>query len=209
MNQTAGYELRNPLAFFIGAPADTPRDPDYALARAAAGGAMSSVGELYSRHSHRVYSLCLRMTHNPADAEDLTQEVFIQLLRKIGSFRGECLFTTWLHRITINEVLMSFRRVKRRREDVTEDIEAEESASHLNQHGVPPRVFDQMALSAALSRLPTGSRTVFVLYDVEGYTHEEVACMLGCAVGTSKSQLHKARMRLRRLLLLESGKPES
>jgi RNA polymerase sigma-70 factor (ECF subfamily) len=184
----------------MGIPAHNPNDSDYALARAAASGALAAVGDLYDRHSRRVYSLCFRMTRNAADAEDLTQEVFIQLLRKIGTFRGESQFTSWLHRLTVNQVLMYFRHVKARREKIAEDLEAEISISHQSKYSARSHIVDKIGLDAALQQLPPGCRSVLVLFDIEGYSHEEVASMLGCSVGNSKSQLHKARLKLRRLL---------
>jgi RNA polymerase sigma-70 factor (ECF subfamily) len=146
------------------------------------------------------------MTRNEADSEDLTQEVFIQLYRKIGSFRGESQFTSWLYRLTVNQVLMSFRRAKARKEEIAEDPEAEIPTSHRNLHSVCTQVMDKIALDAALSQLPSGCRLIFTLHDIEGYSHEEIARMLGCAPGTSKSQLHRARMKLRRRL--HSGGPD-
>src|SRR5690349_21030302 len=125
MNQTASCDCLRPRPFFPGVAAGNPKDSDYALALAAARGALAAVGDLYDRHSRRVYSLCLRMTRNAADAEDLTQEIFLHLMRKIESFRGESQFTTWLHRLTINHVLMHFRHLRVLRETLTEDVEAE------------------------------------------------------------------------------------
>ena len=204
MNQTASYDLLRPRIFVAGVADRQPEDSDFALARAATEGGVAALGELYKRHKRRVYSLCFQLTHNAADAEDLTQEVFILLFRKIGSFRGESLFTTWLHRLTVNQVLMHLRR-KRRRAVLRAD------EGEVPRHEVPGptnpssmSVVDRIALDRAMSRLPPGYRAAFVLYDVEGYEHEEVAQMLGCSVGTSKSQLHKARRNLRRLL--KSGK---
>jgi RNA polymerase sigma-70 factor (ECF subfamily) len=173
---------------------------DYALAQAASGGDMTAFEELYARHNRRVYSLCLRMTQNVSEAEDLAQEVFIQLFRKIGSFRGESAFTTWLHRLTVNQVLMHFRKRSVKLEQTTEEGETpiQVVAGTENPQRMP--VMDRIALDKAISQLPPGYRTVFVLHDVEGHEHEEIARMLGCSVGTSKSQLHKARMKLRGLL---------
>jgi len=195
MNQTGSCVLTGAQTFPLGAAADNARDSDFALAQTAPGGA--EVGELYIRHRRRVYSMCFRMTHNAADAEDLTQEVFIHLLRKVSSFRGESQFTTWLHRVTVNMVLMRIRRDTRRKLLAPEGAEADLPISH---NMAPTPVVDQIALNAALSQLPPGYRSVFVLCDIEGHTHDEVARMLGCSPGTSKSQLHKARMRLRWLL---------
>ena len=173
---------------------------DFELTRAASEGDMTAFEELYSRHSRRVYSLCLRMTGNTAEAEDLAQEVFIQLYRKVGSFRGESAFTTWLHRLTVNQVLMHFRRKGVKVEQPTEDGETPQQIVAGTENPSHMPVVDRIALDKAVAQLPPGYRAVFVLHDVEGHEHEEVARLLGCSVGTSKSQLHKARMKLRQLL---------
>lgn len=174
---------------------------DGGLNSALAGDAMSGFEDLYRKHYRRVYSICLRMTGNIAEAEDLTQEVFIQLHRKIGSFRGEAAFTTWLHRLTVNQVLMHFRKRSVRSELTTDDGEMPDSIDPetINPEAMP--IIDRIGLENAISQLPPGYRTVFVLHDVEGYEHEEIARLLGCSAGTSKSQLHKARLKLRRLLM--------
>ena len=173
---------------------------DVVLARKASEGDMPAFEELYRRHSRRVYSLCLRMTQNAAEAEDLAQEAFIQLFRKIGSFRGASAFTTWLHRLTVNQVLMHFRKRKARHEQTATEEETPDRAEPGTENQDRMPVIDRIALDKAMAQLPQGYRTVFVLHDIEGYEHEEIARMLGCAVGTSKSQLHKARMKLRALL---------
>ena len=176
------------------------RSSDYALAQRAAGGDLGAFEELYERHNRRVYSLCLRMTQNVAEAEDLAQEAFIQLFRKIGSFRGESAFTTWLHRLTVNQVLMHFRKRGVKLEQTTDDGDVPVQIVQGTQNPNQMPVVDRIALDRAIGQLPPGYRTVFVLHDVEGHEHEEIARMLGCSVGTSKSQLHKARMKLRTLL---------
>jgi RNA polymerase sigma-70 factor (ECF subfamily) len=140
------------------------------------------------------------MTHNPAEAEDLTQEVFLHLVKKIGLFRGDSQFNTWLHRLTVNLVLMHFRRGARRREWGTEDPESILSMAQRNKRPTNLQLTNKIALASALAQLPRGCRLVFVLYDVAGYKHDEVASLLGCSVGTSKSQLHRARVKLRSLL---------
>jgi RNA polymerase sigma-70 factor (ECF subfamily) len=179
---------------------DATRSDDYLLAQRVARGDMEAFEELYKLHHRRVYCLCLRMTSNASEAEDLTQDVFVHLFRKIGGFRGEATFTTWLHRLTVNQVLMHFRRNKKRKTQSSDDVEAPlESPSGAEMAGRMP-VHDQIALADALAKLSPGYRTVLILHDVEGYEHEEIARQLGCATGTSKSQLHKARMRLRKLL---------
>jgi RNA polymerase sigma-70 factor (ECF subfamily) len=176
---------------------------DYVLARAAAGGGMTALGDLFERYHRRVYSVCLRMTHNPAEAEDLTQEVFLHLVKKIGSFRGDSQFNTWLHRLTVNLVLMHFRRGARRREWGTEDPETILSMAQRHKRPANLQLTNKIALASAMARLPRGCRAVFFLYDVAGYKHDEVASLLGCSVGTSKSQLHRARVKLRSLLKSE------
>ena len=173
---------------------------DLALAVAAGKGDMEAFEKLYERHSRRVYSLCLRMTQNSAEAEDLAQEAFIQLFRKIGSFRGESAFTTWLHRLTVNQCLMHFRKRSVKLEKTTEEGETPVQVVRGTENPNAMPVMDRIALDNALKQLPPGYRTVFVLHDVEGHEHEEIARMLGVAVGTSKSQLHKARMKLRQIL---------
>ncbi|HKV42436.1 MAG TPA: RNA polymerase sigma factor [Blastocatellia bacterium] len=173
---------------------------DVAISSALGADAMSGFEELYRKHYRRVYSICLRMTGNVAEAEDLAQEVFIQLHRKLNSFRGESAFTTWLHRLTVNQVLMHFRKRSVRSELITDDGEMPDSIDPdtINPEAMP--IVDRIALESAIAELPPGYRTVFVLHDVEGYEHEEIARLLDCSSGTSKSQLHKARLKLRRLL---------
>ena len=173
---------------------------DHALAIAAGQGDMGAFEQLYERHNRRVYSLCLRMTQNAAEAEDLAQEAFIQLFRKIGSFRGESAFTTWLHRLTVNQCLMHFRKRSVKLEKTTEEGETPVQIVRGTENPNAMPVMDRIALDNALKQLPPGYRTVFVLHDIEGHEHEEIAKMLGVAVGTSKSQLHKARMKLRKIL---------
>ena len=181
------------------APAER-QNTDYDLTQRAAAGDMSAFEMIYQRHHRRVYSLCLRMTQNPPEAEDLTQEVFIQLFRKIGSFRGESAFTTWLHRLTVNQVLMHFRKRSVRDEKTTEDGETPDQILPGTENPLAMPIVDRLALNKAIAALPPGYRTVFILHDVEGYEHEEIARMLKLSIGTSKSQLHKARMKLRNLL---------
>lgn len=176
-------------------------ETDLDLARRAATGNVAAFELIYSRYHRRTYSLCLRMTQSQTEAEDLTQEVFIQLFRKVGSFRGDSAFSTWLHRMTVNQVLMHFRKRGVQNERTTEDGEMPEQIVRgtENQNKMP--VLDRIALDKAISQLPNGYRTVFTLHDVEGFEHEEIARMLKLSVGTSKSQLHKARLKLRKLLI--------
>ncbi len=160
---------------------------------------------IYRMHSRRVYALCLRMVGDAMEAEDLTQEAFLQLFRKIQTFRGESAFSSWLHRLTANIVLMRFRKKRPvtvsldevvRPDDEKERPAFETGGPDLRLTGL----FDRVNLHAALSQLPEGYRSMFLLHDVHGYEHNEIATMLGCSVGNSKSQLHKARKRLRELL---------
>ena len=169
---------------------------------------------LYNLHKRRVYSLCLRMTANAAEAEDLTQEAFLQLFRKIATFRGESAFSTWLHRMAVNVVLMQLRKKGLPVVPLEETVESEEEAPKKELGGVDTKLagsIDRMILERAIGKLPPGYRTIFVLHDVEGYEHNEIAGIVGCSIGNSKSQLHKARLKLRDLLKAsraeKAGKP--
>ena len=173
---------------------------DFELAKKAADGDGKAFEELYRRHYRRVYALTLRMMSNPTEAEDMTQEVFLQLFNKIGMFRGESAFTTWLHRMTVNQVLMHFRKKSTRSELLTDEGETPVQIVKGTENPGAAPVIDRIGLENALKQLPNGYRTVFVLHDVEGYEHYEIAEMLGIAEGTSKSQLHKARLKLRQLI---------
>jgi RNA polymerase sigma-70 factor (ECF subfamily) len=160
---------------------------------------------IYEMHSRRVYSLCLRMIGDPAEAEDLTQEAFLQVFRKIHTFRGESAFASWLHRLTANIVLMRFRKKRPVAVSLDEMIQPDaETDRPTFEIGAPDLrltgLFDRFNLRAALEQLPDGYKSMFLLHDVHGYEHNEIATMLGCSVGNSKSQLHKARKRLRELL---------
>jgi RNA polymerase sigma-70 factor (ECF subfamily) len=168
---------------------------DLELAAQSAAGDVAAFEQLYERHRRRVYSLCLRMVGDVTEAEDITQEVFLQVFRKIGTFRGEAALTTWLHRLAVNHVLMHWRKRGIRSEETTEEGDVGGIA-----RPYPLSILDRIALEQAIQKLPPGYRLVFLLHDVEGYEHEEIAAMLGCSVGTSKSQLHKARLKLRSLL---------
>jgi len=175
--------------------------------RRAADGDRTVFEFLYQLHSRRVYAVCLRMVGNTAEAEDLTQETFLLLLRKIHTFRGESAFSTWLHRLAVNLVLMRLRK----KSPPIVSIEAaldpdDETASPLpaSMIGAPDLLLeasiDRINLERCLAQLPVGYRTIFVLHDIQGYEHHEIAVILGRSVGVSKSQLHKARTRLRELL---------
>jgi len=183
--------------------------PDLELCQLAAAGNISAFEVIYQRYHRRTYSLTLRMTNSQTEAEDLTQEVFIQLFRKIGSFRGDSAFSTWLHRLTVNQVLMHFRRRSVKNEKTSDDGEMPEQTVTGSANPGKMQIVDRIALKNAIAELPNGYRNVFVLHDVEGYEHEEVAGMLKISVGTSKSQLHKARLKLRGLLIKQKEQKTS
>jgi RNA polymerase sigma-70 factor (ECF subfamily) len=149
------------------------------------------------------------MVGNPADAEDLMQEAFLQLFRKVGTFRGESAFSTWLHRMTVNVVLMRLRKKSLPAASLEETTEPDEEAGGPRKDiGAPDLrlsgAVDRVNLERSIGKLPPGYRTIFVLHDVQGYEHNEIADIMGCSVGNSKSQLHKARTRLRELLQEEA-----
>ncbi len=162
---------------------------------------------IFDLHKRRVYSTCLLMTKNVSDAEDMMQDAFIQIFRGIRTFRGDSAFSTWIYRIAVNTVLMT-RRKKRLRE-----VSFDEPACM--DYSPVPREFgrddaeligtiDRVALAEAAKELPEGCRKIFLLHEVEGYEHHEIAQRLRCSIGNSKSQLHKARSKMRKLLA--SGK---
>jgi RNA polymerase sigma-70 factor, ECF subfamily len=183
-----------------------PRElPDAEVLRLAQQGDAAAFERLYRLHSRKVYTLCLRMVGDPADAEDLTQEVFLQLFRKINTFRGESAFSTWLHRMAVNIVLMRFRKknlADKSLESITNP--EEESSAPSREFGGPDLrlngVVDRITLETAINELPPGYKAMFVLHDVQGYNHDEIAGIFGCTAGNSKSQVSKARTRLRELL---------
>lgn len=160
---------------------------------------------IYRLHAPRVYALCLRLARDPVEAEDFAQEVFMQLFRKIHTFRGESAFSSWLYRLAANQVFMRFRKKKLTMNSLESSTEFDdESGSTELQVGVTDLrlsgLFDRINLEAAIKQLPAGYKVMFVLHDVVGYEHHEIAKILGCSVGNSKSQLHKARKRLREVL---------
>jgi len=185
------------------------RKPDSAslseTVRLAQSGDAAAFETIYQLHSRRVYALCLRMLGDPTEAEDLAQEAFLQLFRKIHTFRGESAFSSWLHRLTANVVLMSFRRRKPLTTSLDEVVKPDDDRE-MPRHeiGGPDLrlsgMYDRINLQAAIEVLPEGYRLMFLLHDVHGYEHNEIAQMLHCSIGNSKSQLHKARKRLRMLL---------
>jgi len=156
--------------------------------------------ELYQKYRERVYSICLRMTQNASESEDLTQDVFIRLFRTVGSFRGESAFTTWLYRLTVNLVLMHFRKRKRRLDQISEKGELPAYVIPGSQDPKRMRIVDHILLSEILTKLPEGYRQAIVLHDIQGLQHKEIAETRGRSVGTSKSQLHRGRAMLRELI---------
>jgi RNA polymerase sigma-70 factor, ECF subfamily len=170
---------------------------------------------LYQMHKRRVFSLCMRMVGDFGLAEDLTQDAFLMAFRRINSFRGDSAFSTWLHRIAVNTVLMHLRQKNSRGgtqpslDDLTAD--GEPSGEVFGKEDLRlSRAIDRLSLVHAIEQLPPGYRMIFVLHDIEGYDHAEIAGLLGCSVGNTKSQLHKARLRLRKVLQGEnySGQPD-
>lgn len=158
---------------------------------------------LFEAHKRRVYSLCLRMTGDTAEAEDLSQDAFLQLFRKISTFRGESAFSTWLHRMVVNVVLMHLRK-KGLQQVSLDEVDNSQDEPVKREYGDDDKrllhSIDRITLSRAIEGLPPGYRAVLVLHDVEGYEHNEIAQILSCSVGNSKSQLHKARLKLREVL---------
>lgn len=181
----------------VGLPA---LDEAESIARAQAGDQIA-FAQLYSLHKRRIYSLCMRMVGNAAEAEDLTQEAFLQLHRKISTFRGDSAFTTWLHRMAINVVLMQIRKKGLSLISMDEAMEPAPEGSPGRSFGALDLTLsgsiDRLALERAVGDLPAGYRVVFVLHDIEGYEHNEIASLLDCSIGNCKSQLHKARLKLR------------
>jgi RNA polymerase sigma-70 factor, ECF subfamily len=173
------------------------------LIKRAQEGDSDAFGSLFQAHKSRIYSVCLRMTCNAAEAEDLTQDSFLQAFRKIRKFRGDSAFSTWLHRIAVNTVLMHFRKRVLCHVSLDEPYNSD-GAKLRHEYGARDKdlagCIDRVALARAMKQLPPGYRTIFLLHEVEGYEHQEIAEMLSCTVGNSKSQLYKARLRFRELL---------
>lgn len=188
---------------------EKPRNPDAAhLTEAihlAQQGDVAAFEFIYRLHCRRVYALCLRMVKDPSEAEDLTQEAFLQVFRKIHTFRGESAFSSWLHRLTANIVLMRLRRKKLTSTSLDQVFAADDGEDRPGYEVGGPDVrltgvFDRANLQRAVNQLPQGYKAMFILHDVEGYQHKEIAEILRCSVGTSKSQLHKARKAIREFL---------
>lgn len=165
--------------------------------------------ELYQKYHKRVYSICFRMTQNASESEDLTQDVFIRLFRTVGSFRGESAFTTWLYRLTVNLVLMHFRKHKRRLDQINGKGELPAYIVPGSQDPKRMRIVDRILLSEVITKLPKGYRQAIILHDIQGLQHKEIAEARGRSVGTSRSQLHKGRAMLRELIAGPSPRSES
>ncbi len=185
-------------------------EPETQLIARAQQGDEAAFSALYETHKRRIYSLCLRMTGNTAEAEDLSQEAFMQLFRKVSTFRGESAFSTWLHRLAVNVVLMHLRK-KGLQQVSLDEMDTSQEEPVKRDYGEKDRrllgTVDRLSLESAIRELPPGYRAVFVLHDIEGYEHNEIAQIMDCSVGNSKSQLHKARMKLREWLRLDRSKP--
>jgi RNA polymerase sigma-70 factor (ECF subfamily) len=200
------------MAGEISLPNSNPQSDvtEWQLIRRAQDGDASAFEYLYRSHSRRVYAVCLRMVGNTAIAEELTQDAFMQMFRKIGTFRGDSSLSTWLHRLTFNVVLMHLRK-KTSPQISLNDGNAPEEERH-QPFEIPftdPALkssLDRLNLTRAIAELAPGYREKFFLHDVMGYEHNEIAKMLQCSIGNSKSQLHKARKHLREILQGKVGR---
>ena len=188
------------------------RDIELQIVSRAKLGDEEAFAALFQAHKKRVYTLCLRMTGDVADAEDLTQDAFIQVFRKIHAFRGDSAFSTWLYRVAVNTVLMKLRTRKTREVSLDEPICLEHSfvpreygLNDLHLQGT----IDRIALIRAIGGLPRGYREIFILHEVAGYGHHEIAQLLHCSIGNTKSQLHKARLKIREFLLADKKREDT
>lgn len=184
-------------------------ETEASLIRRAQRGDAAAFANIFYAHKPRIYSLCLRMTSNIAEAEDLTQESFLQVFRKLPTFRGDSALSTWMYRVAVNTVLMYFRKRGRPQISLDESL-SDQGQTKKREHGSDDQrlvtCVDRIALARAIRELPDGYRTIFLLHEVDGYEHREIARLLKCSVGNSKSQLHKARVRMREILCY---RPES
>jgi RNA polymerase sigma-70 factor, ECF subfamily len=181
------------------------------LVRRAQLGDRDAFARLYETHQRRVYAICLRITREKAEAEDCVQDAFLQCFQKLPTFRGDSALSTWLYRLTVNVVLMRLRTSRGRPVSLDTGGCLEDSAGSPILNACPvddlrlTGAIDRIAIHRALRKLPPGYRTIFLLHDVEGKAHSEIARELGCSIGNSKSQLHQARVRLRRFLRRSLG----
>lgn len=183
-----------------GLPGSASRQDDLALVERCRRGDLGAFEELYGLHAGRLYSVALRMVGNVADAEDLLQEIFLSAHRKLETFRGESALGTWLYRLAVNLCLDYLRSRTGRAIQMTDALDDEPGLYDASSQGLAERTVTRMDLERALTQLPEGCRTAFILHDVQGLEHREIADVMGIAEGTSKSQVHKARLRLRGLL---------
>jgi RNA polymerase sigma-70 factor (ECF subfamily) len=176
------------------------RTADLELADRCRQGDPQAFEDLYRQHAGRLYSLTFRMAGSAQEAEDLLQDVFLHVHRKLGSFRGESSLGTWLYRIAMNHCLDYLRGRQARAGRATESLEDDRVAEPVAPAPAVPSAVTRLDLERAISRLPEGCRAAFLLHDVEGFEHHEVADILGVSIGTSKSQVHRARTKLRQML---------
>jgi RNA polymerase sigma-70 factor, ECF subfamily len=203
MNQTISTE-----AVSQDANAAVRTATDLELVKRAQQGDSEAFASLFHAHKARIYSVCLRMTNNTAQAEDLTQDAFLQVFRKLNTFKGNSALSTWLYRIAVNTVLMHFR--KKALKQISLDEPSNHDAKMVRREygsrdGRLSGSVDRITLTRAIKDLPAGYRTIFLLHEVDGYEHQEIAKILKCSVGNSKSQLHKAKLRIREFLA-DTGK---
>lgn len=183
---------------------------DVEMVRKAQQGDSDAFAALFYAHRPRVYSLCLRMTNNTAEAEDLTQDAFLQVFRKLATFRGDSALSTWLYRVAVNTVLMHFRKKGLRQVSLDESSNQDTRVVKREYGSLDERLsgsVDRIALARAMQDLPAGYRTIFLLHEIKGYEHQEIARILRCSVGNSKSQLHKAKLKMRELLGYQRNQP--
>jgi RNA polymerase sigma-70 factor (ECF subfamily) len=178
----------------------TSKETDLALVARCRAGDLGAFEELYRVHAGRLYSLAFRMLGNAADAEDLLQDIFLSAHRKLESYRGDAALGTWLYRLAMNQILDYVRSRAARAGQLTDGLDDATVLADALGHRLADRAIDRIDLERALGELPEGCRAAFVLHDVDGLEHKEIAQVLGIAEGTSKSQVHKARLRLRGLL---------
>ena len=176
------------------------RTADLELAARCRAGDADAFEELYRQHARRLFSLVVRTVGSADEAEDLLQEVFLQAHRKLAGFRGESTLGTWLYRLTMNHCLDHLRGRQAKMSRATDSLDDEEAAEPMAPAPAVPAAINRMDLEKAIASLPPGSRAAFLLHDVEGFEHREIAGILGVSEGTSKSQVHKARLKLRALL---------
>jgi RNA polymerase sigma-70 factor, ECF subfamily len=182
------------------------RQDDLALVERCRQGDLGAFDEVYRAHSRKLYGLAVRMLGNPADAEDMLQEIFLAAHRKLDSFRGESALGTWLYRLAVNLCLDYLRSRTGRAIHMTDALADDPVLADASSHRLAERAVTKMDLERAIAQLPEGCRTAFLLHDVQGLEHQEVGEIMGIAEGTSKSQVHKARMRLRTLLSRASSR---